>query len=375
VSAPKRRLRSAAIAILAGALILTGCSATGPSTDSNENIEPSTEPLVPLAELDVLSDPKSYEGPSTAVLQDTTIEPVAENPSQTLPSTVPSYAADGTASEIEITSTDRVVAVDLGGNISVTVAGLGFADTLVGVDQSTTLSELEDLPRVTSSGHTVNAESIIALKPDLVITDGSVGPRDVIEQLKDVGIQVVFVKNESSFTGAEDLAREVAAIYGNPEVGEQLAQRIADEVEAKVAEIAAIAPADDEDKLRIAFLYLRGGAGVYYLFGSESGADQLIEALGGIDVATDMGWDGMKPMTDEALVKANPDLILVMTAGIESVGGVDGLLEEKPAVAVTMAGEHRRFVDMEDGTVLSCGPRSAGIVDALARAIYAPDSQ
>ena len=77
-------------------------------------------------------------------------------------------------------------------------------------------------------------------------------------------------------------------------------------------------------------------------------------------------------MTDEALIQANPDLILVMTDGIKSAGGVDGLLETKPAIALTAAGQHRRFVDMADGEILSFGPRTAGVLDALARAIYAP---
>lgn len=370
----RSRIAAGVATLIAGSLLLAGCAAPSSSsgTDEASSATPSTQPL---ADLTTLDDPKAYEGPSTAVLQHSEIEPVAENPAQTLPATVPSYETDGSSTEVTVEQADKVVAADLGGNISVTIAGLGFAESLVGVDQSTTLESLADLPRVTSGGHTVNAEAIIDLHPDVVITDGSVGPRDVIEQLQDVGIQVVFVKNDPSFGGAEELARQVAAIYGSPETGEQLAQRIAGEVEAKIAEIAEIAPDAAGDKLRIAFVYLRGSAGVYYLFGKESGADQLIEAVGGIDVATEMGWDGMKPMTDEALVKANPDLILVMSHGIESVGGVDGLLEEKPAIAVTTAGEHRRFVDMEDGTVLSFGPRSAEILDALARAIYAPESQ
>lgn len=358
--------------LLSGSLLLVGCAAPSASTGGYAPPEVSTEPL---AELATLEDPKAYEGPSTAVLHHSSIEAVTENPVQSLPANVPSYANDGSSTDVTVERTDRVVSADLGGNISVTIAGLGFADSLVGVDQSTTLESLADLPRVTGDGHSVNAEAIIDLRPDIVITDGSVGPRDVIEQLQDVGIQVVFVKNEPSFEGAEELARQVAAIYGSPDAGEQLAERIAGDVEAKIAEIAEIAPTATEDKLRIAFVYLRGSAGVYYLFGKESGADQLIEAVGGIDVATDMGWNGMKPMTDEALVKANPDLVLVMSSGIRSVGGVAGLLEEKPALAVTTAGEHNRFVDMEDGSVLSFGPRSAEILDALARAIYAPEGQ
>jgi iron complex transport system substrate-binding protein len=120
------------------------------------------------------------------------------------------------------------------------------------------------------------------------------------------------------------------------------------------------------------FLYLRGGSGIYYLFGEESGAGDLVRGLAGVDVAREIGWTGMQPMTDEAIIAANPDLILVMTDGIESAGGIDELLQAKPAIGLTNAGQNRRFVDMADGDILSFGPRSAAILDALARAIYAP---
>ena len=120
------------------------------------------------------------------------------------------------------------------------------------------------------------------------------------------------------------------------------------------------------------FVYLRGGNGIYYLFGEESGSSDLIESLGGRDIATEIGWTGLRPMTDEALISANPDLILVMTHGLQSVGGVDKLLEAKPALGLTTAGKNRRFVDMADSQVLSFGPRTPEIMDALARAIYSP---
>jgi iron complex transport system substrate-binding protein len=80
----------------------------------------------------------------------------------------------------------------------------------------------------------------------------------------------------------------------------------------------------------------------------------------------------MQPMTDEAIIAANPDLILVMTDGIASAGGIDGLLAAKPAIALTAAGQNQRFVDMADGDILSFGPRTAAVLDALARAVYAP---
>jgi iron complex transport system substrate-binding protein len=74
------------------------------------------------------------------------------------------------------------------------------------------------------------------------------------------------------------------------------------------------------------------------------------------------------------MLSTDPDVILVMTDGLASVGGVDGLLADFPAIALTTAGENRRVVDMADTQILSFGPRSAAVIDGLARAIYAPGS-
>lgn len=362
-----RDLRAIA-ALAALALLLTACSV--PESTTPTTTIPSQ---APLAELPLLDDPRAFDGPSTAVLPDSEITPLDPRPEQVLPATVVSHDHSGDR-EVIVDDASRVLGLDLAGSIAATIQGLGFGDALVGRDVSTTFPGSGDLPLVTTGGHTINAEAVLALRPSLVITDGTIGPRDVIEQLREAGVAVVFVDSAPSFAGAEELAHQVAAALGVPEGGDRLAAGIRDSVASKIAEIAAIAPVDAVDRVRILFLYLRGGAGVYYLFGEESGADELIAGLSAVDVAGEIGWVGMKPMTDEALVAADPDLVLVMTDGLASAGGVDGLLESHPALALTTAGQHRRFVDMADGVVLGFGPRSALVLDALARAIYAPES-
>ena len=370
---PFRRSGRAAAGIAAVLVVALGACATPAGTGSGAGSKPaaSADQSTPLAELDLLDDPRAFEGPSTALLADASIEAVADNPAQTLPATVTSHDLDGDTA-VTVTSTDRILGLDISGSIAATIFGLGLGDSVVGRDISTTFPEAADLPLITSGGHAVNSEAVLALRPTVLITDGTIGPTDVILQLREAGIAVVFVDTDPSLDGAGELARQVSAALGASPTGELLAASLQQRTADKVAEIAAIAPVDAADKLRILFLYLRGGAGIYYLFGEESGADELITAVGGVDVAGEIGWTGMKPMTDEALVAGNPDLILVMTAGIESAGGVDGLLETKPAIGLTLAGQHRRFVDMADGEILSFGPRTPDVLDALARAIYAP---
>jgi iron complex transport system substrate-binding protein len=349
---------------------LAGC-ATPPAGGTTPS--PTVSDGRPLAELALVADPRTHSGPSTALLATEAIEPVADDPVQELPAAVTSRDPGGDL-EVTVADTSRVLGLDLAGSIAASIWGLGLGDTLVGRDSSTTFDGAAGLPTVTTGGHAIDAESVLALRPTLIITDGSIGPRDVLTQLRESGVTVVFVDNDPSFDGAVQLARDVAAALGIAGTGELLADRIRADVDAKIAEIVAIAPADSADRVRMIFLYLRGGSGIYYLFGEESGAGDLIRGLAGVDVAAEIGWTGMQPMTDEAIIAANPDLILVMTDGIESAGGIDELLRAKPAIALTSAGQNRRFVDMADGDILSFGPRSAAVLDALARAIYAPVS-
>ncbi|GAA2074824.1 hemin ABC transporter substrate-binding protein [Aeromicrobium halocynthiae] len=361
-------MRRVALALLA-LLVLAGCAA--PAASSGDG-RAGTPDRVPLSEVEPLVDPAAHEGPSTAVLADRAIEPVAEAPDQTLPVTVTSYDRSGPR-DVTITDTDRVLALDLSGSLAATVWGLGLDGLLVGRDGATTFAGSEDLPVVTNDGHSLNAESILRARPTLVVTDGSVGPRDVVQQLRDAGVQVVFLERESSFEGASRLARDMGQVLGVPAEGQALAERIEQQVADVGTDVERLAPDDEDDRLRMVFLYLRGSAGVYYLLGEDSGADDLIRTLGGVDVAGELGWRDVQPLTDEAVVAADPDLVLVMTSGLESVGGIEQLLQDKPVLALTSAGKNRRFVDMADGDVLSFGPRSADVLDALARAVYAPD--
>ncbi|MBZ9643471.1 ABC transporter substrate-binding protein, partial [Streptomyces sp. PSKA30] len=75
------------------------------------------------------------------------------------------------------------------------------------------------------------------------------------------------------------------------------------------------------------------------------------------------------PLTTEALVKAQPEVILMMTKGLESVGGIDGLLDV-PGIRETPAGMNRRIVTLEDGVLLSFGPRTPLVIDILVDRVH-----
>jgi iron complex transport system substrate-binding protein len=156
----------------------------------------------------------------------------------------------------------------------------------------------------------------------------------------------------------------VAAALGVPDVGRQLVDRTRADVRSAVSDSPSGPP------LRIAFLYLRGQAGVYLMGGRGSGADSLIEAIGAVDAGSDIGLEKFRPLTSEGLILAAPDVLVVMNGGLDSVGGSSGLARVA-GVAQTPAGRDRRFVGMDDGALLSFGPRTGLVVRELADRVRA----
>ncbi|MDO9456740.1 hemin ABC transporter substrate-binding protein [Nocardioides sp.] len=352
-------------------LLLAGCGPVLDSGDGDGDSADRPETQVPtLSDVTPLDDPRSWDGVVDLNLPDPEIVPVEADPQPQLPATV----TDAQGTEVVVEDVSRILALDIYGTLAHTVFDLGLGDNVIGRDLSASFPEIADRPLVTENGHELNAEAILDLDPTVVITDTSLGPYDVLLQLRDAGIPVVFTDSERGIDNLASLTQEVADALGMTAAGEELGARIEKQAADTAAAIAEVAPQDVTGKLRTVFLYVRGQAGVYYMFGEGSGADALIEASGGYDVAAEIGWNGMKPVTDEALIEAAPDVLLMMSKGLESVGGVDGLLERFPALANTPAGEHERIVAMDDDVVLSFGPRTSDVLNAVAVALYAPDA-
>ncbi|WP_025133556.1 hemin ABC transporter substrate-binding protein [Leucobacter sp. PH1c] len=362
-----------ALALATVALIgvgLTACQTGGPGSGVHaaESVE-----LPPLSDLTPVADPSAVEGPTTALIGGPTIAPLEHTPDPELPVTVTSHDRSGDT-EVTVTDTSRVLALSLSGSLGELVHAYGLSDHMVGRDVSTNFPGSEDIPVVTKDGHSIDAEGVLSLSPTLIITDGSIGPTDVVLQMRDAGIPVITVDRAVDAETTYVTAQQVADALGVSEAAPPLISTMQDAIAAKEAEVAKLLPADADKLPRVAFLYVRGTSGIYYLFGEGSGVDSLIRSVGAIDVAKEIGWAGEKPMTDEALIAIDPDVILVMTKGLESAGGVDGLLAAQPSIALTTAGKNRRIVDVDDTLLFAGGTRIPDVIDGLARALYAPDS-
>ncbi|SDO25528.1 iron complex transport system substrate-binding protein [Streptomyces sp. cf386] len=286
------------------------------------------------------------------------VEPLGGTPTPKLPVTVPS--ADGT--DVTVEQAERLV--PLSGSLSEIVFTLGLGDRVVARDITATFEQAAKLPVVTR-GHDVSAESVLSLRPDLVLAEKTTGPAEAIDQIRAAGIPVLVLDPAQGLDDVGPRIQAVADALGVPSAGKRLTERS----QARIAAVRKEVPSRD-DRPRVAFPHLRGSASVYLIGGKGSGATPLIEAAGGVDAAAESGLEkDFTAITSEALVKAAPDAILVMTKGLESVGGVDGLVEI-PGVAQTPAGADRRVVSIEDGALLSYGPRTDQVLRSVVAQLY-----
>lgn len=243
--------------------------------------------------------------------------------------------------------------VSLATGIGETLVALGVGDRVVGRDETSQVEALSEIPVVTQA-HSVSAERVLALDPDLVLIDASTAPAEAIDQIAASGVRIVEVPEAWTLT---DIAPRMKAV--------------ADAVGVNPQGLIDALPTDSDpaaDAPRVAFLYLRGTAGIYLLGGTGSGADSIITAAGGVDVGAQAGYDAFIPLTAEALATLNPDVLIVMTKGLESVNGIDGLVE-LPGVAQTTAGKDRRVIVVDDAILLSFGPRTPALIEQLREAI------
>ncbi len=244
--------------------------------------------------------------------------------------------------------TDRIVS--LNGAVTETLASLDVAGNIVGRDVTSTFPA--DL-KATDLGHvrSITAESILALQPSVVFgTTKDVNP-NLNEQLKKANIPLVLIDQEYSIEGSKKLITEVAT-----KLKKDNYQPILDNITNKMATVKAF-----DKKPKVLFIYARG-AGNLMVAGSGTPLHSMIELAGAENAAAAL--TDFKPLTPEALLTTNPDVILMFDKGLQSLGGVDGLLKIE-GIATTNAGKNKKVVTMDGQYLSGFGPRVGDAVVEL----------
>ena len=253
---------------------------------------------------------------------------------------------------------ERIVVA--GGSVTEIVYALGAGDRVVARDTTSSHPpQVEALPDV-GYVRRLSPEGVLSLAPDLILAEEGAGPPETVQVLERAEIPFVTIPDA---TDAKGVAVKVRAVGAALDL-EAKAAALAEEIESEIATVQARAEGLAEP-VRVLFLLSAEGERLL-ASGTDTAADAMIRMAGGANAVT--GFEGYKPLTDEAVMAAAPDVVLMMEGRAQGHGGA-GVLGH-PALAATPAGRDGRLVEMDGLYLLGFGPRTAQAVADLNAALY-----
>jgi iron complex transport system substrate-binding protein len=248
---------------------------------------------------------------------------------------------------------------------------LGAQDKVVGVDLSTTYPP--DVKKVQTVGYhrALSAEGILSLHPTAVIHDNNIGPPQVVEQIKQLNIELkTFTAKNDSFDGTKALIREMGAYFHKEARAEELCKTLDEQRSASLEKVKQYS-----DRPRIAVIHFGRASNVYMVVGKGGGGDgggvsQMIELAGGQMAVENTGGRGMQRLeSPEILAQANPDVILLTDFGYDRLGSMDQI-KALPGVSTSNAAKTGRIYRIEENVLNYFGPRSGENIEKVAAVIH-----
>lgn len=241
----------------------------------------------------------------------------------------------------------RVIAA--GGSVAEIIHALGAGDRLIARDTTSSFPpEVLSLPDI-GYVRALSSENLIAMAPDMVIAEHDAGPPEVLDVLQRSGIALVMAPQALDPDGVAAKIDAVATALDLPDAGAALQARVAAQLEQ-----ARIAGDGLPRSPRVMFILSMQG-GRLLVGGQGTSAEAMILLAGGTNAVTAL--DGYKPLTDEAAIAANPDLILMMDRGGDHAVVLADIVAH-PALRLTRAAIDQRVVSMDGLYLLGFGPRT-----------------
>lgn len=247
--------------------------------------------------------------------------------------------------------------VSVGSAITETIYALGAQHLLVGVDTTSLYpTAATTLPQV-GYARTLAAEGILSLAPTMLLTTEEAGPATTLQQVAKAGIKTVTLPSRFSFEGIVERTKALGELLGY----QQEAAQLISAMQSHWQQVRAHIDTRSRSKPRVLFV-LSHSPNQTMVSGTHTGAAAMIDYVGAINAID--GFKNYKPLTPEAVIAAQPDVVLFTDQGLAAVGGVNGAMR-LPGVARTPAGQQRRIVALDAVYLLGFGTRLPDAVASL----------
>ncbi|MFD1328810.1 heme/hemin ABC transporter substrate-binding protein [Mycoplana ramosa] len=274
----------------------------------------------------------------------------------------PGLVSHAVAEEMPMIDTSRLVSI--GGAITEIVYALGEEGRLVARDSTSTYPQAtQALPDI-GYMRALSPEGVLAVNPSAILSIEGSGPPDALAVLKSAGVPFETIPEGFDRAAILNKITAVGHLLGVPDRAKALAETVRADLDA------AIADADRRpvaERKRVLFI-LSFQDGRVMASGAHTAADGILTLAGAVN-ATEGAFQGYKPLSDEAIIEARPDVILVMTRGGAHDTG-DAEILAHPAIALTPAAATKSVIRMESLHLLGFGPRTASAIRELNERIY-----
>ncbi|MBZ9794760.1 hemin ABC transporter substrate-binding protein [Mesorhizobium sp. ES1-4] len=248
----------------------------------------------------------------------------------------------------------------IGGSITEIVYALGEEKHLIARDSTSRYPKAAlDLPDV-GYMRQLSPEGVLSVNPTGILALHGSGPKEAIDVLKKTRIPFIEVPDRHDHEGILDKIRIVGKAIG----ADAKAEALVNEVDARLT-AAEKQTASLTDRKRVLFVLSMQG-GKILAAGSDTAANGIIKLAGGVNAIE--GFSGYKQMSDEAIITARPDAILMMSNAGPPVP--DDELFGNPSIASTPAGAARKLIRIDGAYLLGFGPRTADAIHDLAASLY-----
>lgn len=268
---------------------------------------------------------------------------------------------DARGRDVAIGNTDRIVSI--GGAITEILYALGLGGRIVGVD-TTSLYPAAALTEKPNVGYMrqLSAEGVLGLNPQVILAIEGSGPKETIDVLDAAKIPMVSLPETHSEQGLIDKIKLVAHAVDADARGACLTAAVGQDLaDLKKLRESVRQPA----RVMFVMSFMNGRAMVA---GQKTAANEIIKLAGGVNAVD--GFEGYKPVNDEAIVAAKPDVVLTMQRSRDQLDAA--AVFANPSFAMTPAAAKKTLIAMDGLYLLGFGPRTAAAARDLAVSLY-PD--
>lgn len=234
-------------------------------------------------------------------------------------------------------------------------------ERVVGVSEAAYLERISNLTDIVQRHRPIvsnDIERVLRVHPDLVLTPAE-ARADIPGLLRQAGVPVY-----RNFTMFETLAsieahlRLIGYLTGEDARADAAAQRFHD----VIARAAGRRPAGARTPRVLGF-------NATYSYGAQTLFTDIMRVLGAENLAATHGFAGYDRLTDEHIVRWDPEWI-VTGADAGAVEQTRARLLARPSIAATTAAKRGQILIYEYRIFLPLSPSVATFVDALSRALY-----